>query len=96
MILKTRAILKVTQVILERKTSQRGQRRQLRRQRRTLKSKSDNQGLSLSVALTPPFWVAAEPSLLVFINASKDTIDCPEKAMKISHFNQTKYLLSIL
>ena len=61
MILKTRAILKVTQVILERKTSQRGQ-------RRTLKSKSDNQGLSLSVALTPPFWVAAETILLVFIN----------------------------
>ena len=57
MIFKTREILKVTQVILERKTSQ-------RRQRRTLKSKSDKQGLSMSVALTPPFWVAAEPSLL--------------------------------
>ena len=62
MIFKTREILKVTQVILERKTSQ-------RRQRRTLKSKSDKQGLSMSVALTPPFWVAAEPSLLIFINA---------------------------
>ena len=62
MIFKTREILKVTQVILERKTSQ-------RRQKRTLKSKSDKQGLSMSVALTPPFWVAAEPSLLIFINA---------------------------
>ena len=34
---------------------------------------------------------------LQYKDTSKDTIDCPEKAMKISHFNQTKQpLLSIL
>ena len=54
----------------------------------------------ISICLVYPYiWLGLKFYSLCLVNCNdcKDTINCPEKAMKISHFNQTNQcLLSIL